>query len=119
MGMAFQLTDDLLDLGGHEQQTGKATDNDLANHRITLGVIHLLNHMDQESRATLIRQLDQGTVAATSLQALLTEHGSVDYVRGHVRRYIQQANLSLGAWADTEAGGVLIHMANQLDGRTK
>lgn len=42
LGMAFQIADDVLDLTGLEEQTGKDTGNDLANKRLTLPLLRAL-----------------------------------------------------------------------------
>ncbi len=42
MGLAFQMTDDLLGIWGDPQVTGKSTATDLAAHKMTLPVIHAL-----------------------------------------------------------------------------
>jgi octaprenyl-diphosphate synthase len=49
-GIAFQITDDLLDLIGDETQTGKQVGNDLDKNKLTLPVIHFLQVADEANR---------------------------------------------------------------------
>ena len=42
LGLAFQIADDLLDLVGEEQATGKSLGTDLEQQKLTLPLIHLL-----------------------------------------------------------------------------
>ena len=50
LGLAFQITDDLLDICGDASQTGKTAGRDVDNRRVTLPVIHWLNQLDEDAR---------------------------------------------------------------------
>jgi len=54
LGMAFQIADDVLDLTGKEDETGKDSGNDLANRRLTLPLLRAL----QLSSATERQQIE-------------------------------------------------------------
>ncbi len=53
LGLAFQVTDDLLDLVGQPSRTGKPTFSDLREGRVTLPVIYALKRADRSSRHKL------------------------------------------------------------------
>ncbi len=53
LGMAFQIADDLLDLTGEEDQTGKDTGNDLINCRLTLPLLRALQSADEAERSKI------------------------------------------------------------------
>jgi octaprenyl-diphosphate synthase len=53
LGMAFQITDDLLDYNGSASVTGKPTGLDLREHKITLPLIAALPHMSSEERKSV------------------------------------------------------------------
>jgi octaprenyl-diphosphate synthase len=57
LGVAFQITDDLLDVLGDETKVGKSLGTDLIKQKSTLPVIRLLDQVDDEQRADLIEQL--------------------------------------------------------------
>lgn len=69
LGSAFQVVDDLLDLEGEEQTTGKSLGTDLANRKMTLPLILLRDQL--------------GTTDAARLQSLYEEsdpsHGALLY----------------------------------------
>jgi len=53
-GIAFQITDDLLDIIGDESKTGKTLGSDIDKNKLTLAVIHLLKAVDEEERSVVI-----------------------------------------------------------------
>lgn len=55
LGMAFQITDDLLDYTGTESVTGKPTGLDLREHKITLPLIAALPRMTADDRRAVER----------------------------------------------------------------
>ena len=50
LGMAFQIADDILDLTGQQEKTGKDTGNDLANARLTLPLLRALQSASPTER---------------------------------------------------------------------
>ena len=52
-GIAFQLADDLTDLTGDENRSGKTTGRDIDKHKPTLALIHLLSISTDSSETSL------------------------------------------------------------------
>jgi octaprenyl-diphosphate synthase len=50
LGMAFQIADDLLDYTSSEAVTGKPAGQDLREHKMTLPLIHAMQHMTASER---------------------------------------------------------------------
>src|SRR5262245_15866043 len=77
LGVMFQLVDDLLDFTGAADALGKPVGGDLREGKITLPVIHLLEHGGAEAD-TLVRQAvaDRHVTPEqwTRLRAMLNEH---------------------------------------------
>jgi octaprenyl-diphosphate synthase len=57
LGIAFQITDDLLDVLGDETQVGKSLGTDLMKQKATLPIIRLLEQLSPEVREKLIAEL--------------------------------------------------------------
>jgi octaprenyl-diphosphate synthase len=55
LGMAFQITDDLLDYNGSQSVTGKPSGLDLREHKITLPLIAALPRMSRDERQLVER----------------------------------------------------------------
>ena len=62
IGMAFQIADDLLDLTGDPEQTGKPIGTDLRDGRVTLPLIYALETMDDVSRDAFVQALGRDTL---------------------------------------------------------
>ncbi len=57
LGVSFQITDDLLDVLGDEDQVGKSLGTDLLKQKSTLPMIRLLEQLSADVRAKLIGEL--------------------------------------------------------------
>lgn len=60
LGIAFQITDDLLDVLGDEETAGKSLGTDIVKQKPTLPLIRLLNQADDQERAELVDRLSSG-----------------------------------------------------------
>ena len=93
LGMAFQITDDILDYVGDPTQLGKPVGGDLRRRQITLPLIHAANDgMPAPLRATIDR-IDDGATAG-EIGALLTwVQSSIGIERSHQssHRYCEDA----------------------------
>lgn len=97
LGLAFQMQDDLLDIWGDPQLTGKPYAADLVQRKMSLPVIHAYIHALTE-RATLERIYRQERVGAEDVQALLNildAAGSRDHVGALMRREHDRAIAAL------------------------
>lgn len=77
LGIAFQMTDDCLDLVGNEDRVGKTLGTDLAGRKLTLPLIHLLATGAPPEVARLKDLLSRGSAQALPIQRLVTESGAV------------------------------------------
>lgn len=115
MGMAFQLSDDLLDLVGDAKATGKEPGTDLRDAVFTLAP--LLTLQGATDGADVFRaQLDGGNIPAAI--SVLEENGSIERAREHVRRYRDRALAALETVPANDAREGLAWMASHLDERT-
>lgn len=98
IGLAFQVFDDILDLGGDEQITGKRPGADIRDGTITLPLIFAL-----ESRPGLGRLLEQEQIDDDALEAVLAEvkrSGALERARGVALGYIGEARTVLDVCPD-------------------
>jgi octaprenyl-diphosphate synthase len=82
LGLAFQITDDLLDLAGEEATVGKSLGTDVEQQKLTLPLIRLLSHAPAE-QAERVRSLLRapGNHKRGALLAELQAAGALEYAR--------------------------------------
>jgi octaprenyl-diphosphate synthase len=117
VGIAFQIADDLLDIWGDHNQTGKSSGRDLDNQKPTLPLIHLMEQLTEAEQETLIDTLESPADNTDSLRAQLVESGSLEHAREMSEMYVAQAISALGPIADTPIGEKLIALARFLGQR--
>jgi octaprenyl-diphosphate synthase len=64
VGTAFQIADDILDVAGDEKIAGKTLGTDLAEQRMTLPVIRLLERSNSEIKKQIVQLLAEGSTAS-------------------------------------------------------
>ena len=92
LGMAFQLSDDVLDIAGDEQESGKRPGTDLREGVLTLPALETL--AGRAPGADELRAALEAKDADAAL-ALLRENGSIERARGAVTEWQDRARAAL------------------------
>lgn len=98
LGLAFQMQDDLLDIWGAPEVTGKPFAADLVQRKMSLPVIHGLAHASTDERQqfeALYRQPELSRVELETLMAILEGSGSRAYVEERSRAEYERAMQAL------------------------
>ncbi|HVP35949.1 MAG TPA: polyprenyl synthetase family protein [Terriglobales bacterium] len=82
-GISFQIIDDLLDLIGDKEKTGKELGNDLQEGKITLPLIYALASSEDGTRDKILKLLEEGFKPGhfIEVRAFVEKEGGVDYSR--------------------------------------
>jgi octaprenyl-diphosphate synthase len=117
-GVAFQITDDLLDIAGDENRTGKTVQSDLAKDKPTLAVIHLLATIDAARQVDVCAILESSGQSQSELVDMLERHGSLRYARERAAHYVAKATHELQNVPSSQAKEALIETAHFMANRT-
>ena len=105
LGMAFQITDDILDLTASESTVGKPVGGDLREGKVTLPLIYLLEEGDPSDLRRVAAVLADGEFRRADQERLrgrLEESGALQRARGLAREYAETAAGSLDLFPASE-----------------
>jgi octaprenyl-diphosphate synthase len=111
LGMAFQITDDLLDYTEEETVTGKPSGRDLREHKVTLPLIAALRHASQSERravAELFAAPEPAAGQVSEVVAVVARHGGLDYARERADAYARDAESALETLQPSAARDALL-----------
>ncbi len=106
LGMAFQITDDLLDYREVKETTGKPSGLDLREHKVTLPLIHALREMSPASRKEVERLFERETVTDDEIAAvvqIVADNGGFEFARQRGEEFAERAHDTLSDLPDTVA----------------
>ena len=113
IGMAFQLTDDLLDVTASSEQIGKPAGNDLRQGILTLPMLYALRESEhREELRTLIISRDMTEEKIGRGLALVRQTDAIHYSNEKVREYLQQAKDILPATLEAGVRTSLLAVAD-------
>jgi len=96
VGLAFQLLDDVLDIAGPPERTGKARGTDLLDGTVTLPFI-VASERDPELRGVDLRGLDPA--GAEQLCDRIAASGALEEVRSQALAMVAEAKAGIGGSA--------------------
>ncbi|UCE99515.1 MAG: polyprenyl synthetase family protein [Planctomycetota bacterium] len=116
-GIAFQITDDLLDIIGDEKRAGKTLGSDIGKNKLTLALIHLLKVVDEKEKGFVISRLNAGGGGKKALIEKLISHGSIDYACVRAKEFVEKAIVALAIFKQSIAKDALVEMARFVERR--
>jgi octaprenyl-diphosphate synthase len=106
--MAFQIADDLLDLVGEEQTTGKSLGTDVEQQKMTLPLIRLLSHASAETRSRLRHLLTgQGNHKREALRPYFAQSDALAYARQRAEEFAARARAELNCLITSPCRSIL------------
>jgi len=106
LGVAFQLSDDILDVASESEQSGKTPGTDLREGVRSLPILHALRSAGPED-ARLVELLNMGELADPELHtealSLLRTHPAMEMARADTRRWAEEARTQILGLPDVPA----------------
>lgn len=114
LGTAFQISDDLLDLVGSQEKTGKTAGNDIKEGRVTLPIIHALKSASDARRGEILKLLENGSATAhfDTIREFVVEMGGVEYAQNRAQAIQEQARGHLVDLPDSDYKSALMELAH-------
>ena len=110
LGMAFQITDDLLDIVGCADKEGKTLGTDLFNEKLTLPVIYWLRQGDGPARQAEFLRFSERSDAPALAQAI-RQSDAAAYTLSRAGDFIRQAKEALVPLPESVAKDALLGLA--------
>ena len=111
LGLAFQIVDDALDLTASEEVLGKPVASDLREGKVTMAVIHALDHCTSAERKLVEQVLDERAFRSAShgqILEILHRYGSIQYAHDQASKYAEQAAQAIRSFPDSEIKRALL-----------
>jgi octaprenyl-diphosphate synthase len=117
LGLAFQITDDLLDLIGRPDSTGKPVGGDLKDGKVTLPILLMLDMCSEEDRARIGEMIASRKISDEDVQyvrRVAEAVGAIGKTRSLASDHSASAVGALSEFADTPAVNSLRALAEQV-----
>jgi octaprenyl-diphosphate synthase len=119
LGIAFQISDDLLDIMGSEDETGKSLGTDFKKQKLTLPLIRLLSQTEEPEAARLRELIAQADDEAWSEVVRWLHRGdAVEYSRSRALEFAAAARTHLQELRDSSAKRILLEITEFATHRT-
>lgn len=111
IGTAFQLIDDVLDYTGNAEDIGKNVGDDLREGKLTLPLIHLIQHGSVEQRRLVRSCIETGDeVHFKQVLEAVTNSGALDYAKEQAVAAARRAAASIDDLPDSRAKNSLLEL---------
>ena len=121
IGIAFQIQDDILDYN-RANNTGKPSNNDLREHKITLPLIEVMERKSEAECAEIIelmKRCDSDNEALDALHNMVTSEGGIERAQQTMQAYLSRAMHLVSKYEDTPYRKALIDLCTFIAERDK
>ncbi len=120
VGMAFQLTDDLLDYTSTGHRLGKDTGRDLREGKVTLPLIHALKSVSPEERESIEKALIKPRVTMKdflTIKKIIEKYGGLEHTAAISQKHIETAKGLMDVFPTSTYKKALIDLADYIVAR--
>ncbi|SER44422.1 heptaprenyl diphosphate synthase component II [Salipaludibacillus aurantiacus] len=119
VGMAFQITDDILDFVGTEKELGKPAGSDLAQGNVTLPALYAMER-DRRLNYKIVSFLQQSGTEAIDMKSVIQQikqTGAIHYSKKVADMYLNKALTALEPLPESQAKEALTQIAKYIGDR--
>jgi len=118
IGMAFQITDDVLDIMQTSEQIGKPAGNDIRQGIVTLPVIYALNvSSDAEELASIVTDPEMSNEMVQRALAIVRETDGVEMAKAKADEYLERARQAIPVNLPAEIREAFVQVADFIGNR--
>lgn len=121
IGMAFQIQDDILDYN-RQNNTGKPSNNDLREHKITLPLIEVMERKSEHERKEIIdilKRCNEDESAVDAIQKIVDENGGAELAAKTMQAYLSRAMHLLSKYPDSPYRTSLMNLCTYIAERDR
>ena len=121
IGMAFQIQDDILDYN-RQNNTGKPSNNDLREHKITLPLIEVMECKSEQERKEIIdilKRCNEDESAVDAIQKIVDENGGAELAAKTMQAYLSRAMHLLSKYPDSPYRTSLMNLCTYIAERDR
>lgn len=121
LGIAFQMTDDVIDYRSSKETMGKNPGKDLEEGKLTLPVIRALKNAEDQDKARVASMVREKRVSSEDLawvREFLDRCGGIEETLDTSRAYLRTATRHLDIFPDSEEKQALMKLADKILHRT-
>jgi len=110
LGIAYQLKDDLFDVLGKLDDTGKPSQLDLKKNILTLPYIHVINKLSGRKKNSIIRSLRYHAKKNNlkEVSNLISEYGGIEFTKNKIEEFSSKAYEEISCFDDSKYKDLLI-----------
>lgn len=111
IGVAFQIADDLLDVVGEEEKTGKSVGTDWLKRKMTLPLIRLRETSSAEDRDRLRRLFEDTADRSADVKSWVRQSDALAFTAAQAKKYALAGAEELAKLPDTPSKQCLLRIA--------
>ena len=103
LGIAYQIKDDIFDVIGNIENTGKSSNLDLKKNMLTLPYIHLLEKYNKREKKDFLIKIKKfiNRNEVSKIKRMILDSGGVDYSNDKIKYYSEMAINELNKFPDS------------------
>ncbi|MBC7927198.1 MAG: polyprenyl synthetase family protein [Bryobacteraceae bacterium] len=121
LGMAFQLTDDVLDFTAQESVLGKPVGSDLREGKVTLPLIYALQEASASERAlidTVLRERSYETVSFRAVLDMICRHSGIARAQERAHSFAERSRALLSEFPESSYQKAMFAVADLVTERS-